>query len=149
MVLLSMTSAIVLALEATMQQKAHSELESPKSASQQLQENARELSATAEEHQVNPDRVTVTGSSLQEPSLAQPKIGNPISHGQVLALWNQTKELGLSTCNLETLLRGARVYVPPPPPKPELVSLLLLCNFVSLTSILDCGIQSTDGTITA
>ncbi|TVY55059.1 hypothetical protein LCER1_G004814 [Lachnellula cervina] len=54
-----------------------------------------------------------------EPSLENPKAGNPISHGQVIDLSRQLKALGLSPCTLETLLKGARVYIPPPPAKKE------------------------------
>lgn len=57
-----------------------------------------------------------------EPSLENPKAGNPISHGQVIDLSRQLKALGLSPCTLETLLKGARVYIPPPPAKKEPVS---------------------------
>ncbi|PQE19346.1 ATPase vacuolar ER assembly factor Vma12 protein [Rutstroemia sp. NJR-2017a BVV2] len=54
-----------------------------------------------------------------EPSLADPKIGNPISHGQVLDIWRNWKSHDESCPSLETLLQGSRVYIPPPPPKPE------------------------------
>jgi hypothetical protein len=144
-----MTSAIVMALEASVRHKTNDNApERPESMSRQLLEEAPKPSTNAEEHQANRDRVAVTDSSLQEPSLAQPKIGNPISHGQIRALWKQTKELGITTCNLETLLRGARVYVPPTIPKPEPVSLLLPHSFTLLTAILDCRVQGSDGTIT-
>jgi hypothetical protein len=49
-----------------------------------------------------------------EPSLANPAVDNPISHGQVVALWKARK--GPS---LEELLRGSQVYIPPLVPKPE------------------------------
>ncbi|KAF5646681.1 vacuolar er assembly vma12 [Fusarium tjaetaba] len=55
----------------------------------------------------------------QEPTLDDPKLGNPISHGQVVDLWKQLKAQGNSNFTLEQLLRGASVYIPPPPPKPE------------------------------
>ncbi|KAH8175071.1 endoplasmic reticulum-based factor for assembly of v-ATPase domain-containing protein [Sarocladium implicatum] len=54
-----------------------------------------------------------------EPSLAQPEVGKPISHGQLVDLWKQLRETSDPAPSLETLLRGAKVYVPPPPPKPE------------------------------
>ncbi|KAF5705669.1 vacuolar er assembly vma12 [Fusarium mundagurra] len=57
--------------------------------------------------------------STKEPTLDDPKLGNPISHGQILDLWKQLKAQGNSNFTLEQLLRGASVYVPPPPPKPE------------------------------
>ncbi|KAF4343463.1 vacuolar er assembly vma12 [Fusarium beomiforme] len=55
----------------------------------------------------------------KEPSLDEPKLGNPISHGQIVDLWKQLKAQGNSKYTLEQLLRGASVYIPPPPPKPE------------------------------
>lgn len=58
----------------------------------------------------------------KEPTLDDPKLGNPISHGQIVDLWKQLKAQGNSNFTLEQLLRGASVYIPPPPPKPEPVS---------------------------
>ncbi|KAF4500515.1 vacuolar er assembly vma12 [Fusarium agapanthi] len=57
--------------------------------------------------------------STQEPTLDDPKLGNPISHGQIVDLWKQLKAQGNSNFSLEQLLCGASVYIPPPPPKPE------------------------------
>ncbi|TVY37169.1 hypothetical protein LOCC1_G008038 [Lachnellula occidentalis] len=54
-----------------------------------------------------------------EPSLENPRVGNPISHGQVIDLSRQLKTQGFSPCSLEILLKGARVYIPPPPAKKE------------------------------
>nr|RBQ98133.1 hypothetical protein FVER53263_11618 [Fusarium verticillioides] len=54
-----------------------------------------------------------------EPTLDDPKLGNPMSHGQIIDLWKQLKAQGNSNFTLEQLLRGASVYIPPPPPKPE------------------------------
>ncbi|KAG5970015.1 hypothetical protein E4U55_001875 [Claviceps digitariae] len=58
-----------------------------------------------------------------EPSLTDPAVGNPISHGQILDLWkalNTDQDQGhQASPSLEQLLRGSRVYCPPPPPKPE------------------------------
>jgi hypothetical protein len=64
-----------------------------------------------------------SGRLASEPSLADPKIGNPISHGQVLDIWRNWKSHDESCPSLETLLQGSRVYIPPPPPKPEPVGL--------------------------
>ncbi|KAG4282453.1 hypothetical protein FPRO06_09126 [Fusarium proliferatum] len=55
----------------------------------------------------------------KEPTSDGPKLGNPISHGQIVDLWKQLKAQGNSNFTLEQLLRGASVYIPPPPPKPE------------------------------
>ncbi|KAK3384980.1 endoplasmic reticulum-based factor for assembly of V-ATPase-domain-containing protein [Podospora didyma] len=54
-----------------------------------------------------------------EPSLDQPSIGNPITHGQIIDLWQTLSEAGHEQYGLEKLLHGSRVYVPPPPAKPE------------------------------
>ncbi|KAF4974455.1 hypothetical protein FZEAL_8626 [Fusarium zealandicum] len=54
-----------------------------------------------------------------EPSLDDPQLGNPISHGQIVNLWKKLRVQGNSTYTLEQLLRGAFIYIPPPPPKPE------------------------------
>ncbi|KAK3348358.1 endoplasmic reticulum-based factor for assembly of V-ATPase-domain-containing protein [Neurospora tetraspora] len=54
-----------------------------------------------------------------EPSLSDANIGAPISHGQIMDLWNLLKAGDNKKYSLEILLRGSRVYVPPPPPKPE------------------------------
>lgn len=58
-----------------------------------------------------------------EPSLADPKIGNAISHRQVLDIWRELKSHDELCPSLETILRGSHVYIPPPPPKPEPASL--------------------------
>lgn len=53
-----------------------------------------------------------------EPSLRDPKPGNPISHVQIVALSQQLKSINATPCHLNALLRGSHVYIPPPPPKP-------------------------------
>ncbi len=58
-----------------------------------------------------------------EPLLSEPAIGNPISHSQVIDIYRHLKKMGYSSYHLDILLRGSRVYIPPPPPKPEPVSL--------------------------
>ncbi|KAI0381270.1 endoplasmic reticulum-based factor for assembly of V-ATPase-domain-containing protein [Hypomontagnella monticulosa] len=58
-------------------------------------------------------------TSDAEPSLKDPTIGNPISHGQIMDIWNQLKNKDGNAIRLEQLLRGATIYTPPPPPKPE------------------------------
>lgn len=59
----------------------------------------------------------------REPSLSGPAIGKPVSHGQVIDISRQLKSRGHSSYHLDILLRGSRVYIPPPPPKQEPVSL--------------------------
>ncbi|KAG5998626.1 hypothetical protein E4U54_002147 [Claviceps lovelessii] len=60
-------------------------------------------------------------TQTSEPSLRDPAVGNPISHGQILDLWKtlSTGHGHQASPSLEQLLRGSRVYSPPPPPKPE------------------------------
>lgn len=73
----------------------------------------------------NESHIKVDGekdSDNQEPQLSNPQIGNPISHGQVIDIWMNLKASNLSPTSLDTLLRGSRVYAPPPKPKPEPVS---------------------------
>lgn len=69
-----------------------------------------------------------------DPSLHDPAVGDPISHGQVLTLWRflqdrrkNPEEDDLTKDNpfsyhLDDLLRGSKVYHEPLKPKPEPVS---------------------------
>lgn len=68
---------------------------------------------------------TLKTGEAEEPSLLDPVVGNPISHGQIIDISKQTKVSGQPAINLETLLRGSRVYNPPPLPKSEPVCLSL------------------------
>ncbi|RYO80741.1 hypothetical protein DL766_008052 [Monosporascus sp. MC13-8B] len=52
-------------------------------------------------------------------SVEDAAIGKPISHGQIIDIWNRLKTHGDNDITLERLLRGATVYIPPPPAKPE------------------------------
>ena len=64
-----------------------------------------------------------------EPSLDQPAIGNPIAHGQIIAISKTLKKIrkdvtngnadNIVSCHLDDLLRGSKVYVEPPKPKAE------------------------------
>ncbi|KAI0475415.1 endoplasmic reticulum-based factor for assembly of V-ATPase-domain-containing protein [Xylariaceae sp. FL0804] len=58
-------------------------------------------------------------TETSEPSLEEPSVGKPISHGQIIDTWRQSHEKGHRHVKLEELLRGAVIYTPPPPPKPE------------------------------
>ena len=59
-------------------------------------------------------------ASQPDPSLEDPSVGKPIAHSQVVNLWHQLKNDKDSTpSSLENLLRGSRIYVAAPPPKPE------------------------------
>ena len=80
-----------------------------------------------------------------EPSLEQPAIGNPITHGQIISISNTLKEIKTNDNNaseddkvpyhLDDLLRGSKVYVEPPKPKAEPVvsTYLMLHHAYSLT----------------
>lgn len=82
----------------------------------------------------------------EEPSLFDPRIGNPISHGQVMDLWKELKARDVTPKSLDALLRGARVYVPPPEPKVEPVwSDILSLRNIWLILYSDFRIQGTHG----
>jgi TMEM199 family protein len=55
------------------------------------------------------------------PSLAEPALGKPIAHSQIIDLWRRCGKADGSNIDysLEKLLQGSQVYIPPPPPKPE------------------------------
>ncbi|KAG9190106.1 hypothetical protein G6011_08194 [Alternaria panax] len=60
------------------------------------------------------------------PTLAEPKVGNPISHSQLIGLSKLLKEHTQETedsenptpTTLDALLANTAIYIPPPPPKP-------------------------------
>ena len=64
-----------------------------------------------------------------EPSLKQPAIGNPISHGQIIEISRTLKKIKIGSTNgnlentlsyhLDDLLRGSKIYVKPQKPKAE------------------------------
>lgn len=58
-------------------------------------------------------------ASDSNPSLVDPEVGKPITHKQIIDLWQSLRTSGDRTSSLESLLQGSRVYIPPPPPKPE------------------------------
>ena len=74
-------------------------------------------------------------SQTEEPPLDKPAVGKPISHGQVLDLFEclqtiQRPEEASIDCpnyHLDELLRGSRVYIEPPKPKPEQVQSTASC----------------------
>ncbi|KAF4970154.1 hypothetical protein FSARC_2751 [Fusarium sarcochroum] len=65
------------------------------------------------------EKTEESSQPAKEPSLDDPQLGKPISHGQIVDLWKRLKAQGNSSYTLEQLLRGASVYIPPPPLKPE------------------------------
>lgn len=60
-----------------------------------------------------------------EPSLDQPSVGDPISHAQLIEIARFLKEHGEASSSenisfrLDALLKGSKIYTPPPQPKPE------------------------------
>ncbi|KAH6689743.1 endoplasmic reticulum-based factor for assembly of V-ATPase-domain-containing protein [Plectosphaerella plurivora] len=60
-----------------------------------------------------------SSEGVAEPSLENVKVGDPITHGQVVDLWKRLKASGKTEYTLESLLKGSHVYIPPPPPKVE------------------------------
>ncbi|KPM40260.1 hypothetical protein AK830_g6264 [Neonectria ditissima] len=78
------------------------------------------LSVESPNQQARSDNtVPLPPTSEDEPSLLNPEIGNPISHSQTVALRRKLKSQSDSAPSLEQLLRGAHIYIPPPPPKRE------------------------------
>lgn len=92
----------------------------------------------------NRGQVSEALSEASEPSLDQPATGNPITHGQIIAISKNLKDTIKHESNekfdtqisyhLDDLLRGSKVYVEPPKPKAEPVGsfCLLLSYAVSL-----------------
>lgn len=57
-----------------------------------------------------------------DPSLSEPTVGAPVSHAQLIQVARFLRESRLPNKNdfrLDTLLKGANIYVPPPKPKPQ------------------------------
>jgi len=78
---------------------------------------------TTDTNAKGPDTRNVAGGKkVEEPSLSNPKLGNPISHGQIIDIWNQLKLRTSTPKRLDTLLQGSSVYIAPPKPMAEPVS---------------------------
>ena|SRR5947207_2286128 len=81
-------------------------------------------------------KLTNTEISEAEPLLKDPQVGNPISHTQIISLSRHLRNLSTNPSaddsayyNIDNLLLGSKVYVPPPPTKHEPVSHLnTLCT---------------------
>ena len=79
------------------------------------------------------DQASQNNSVAAEPSLLNPTEGNPISHGQIIAISNALRRFNINQRSLDVghtashhlnnLLLGARVYVEPPKAKNEPVAL--------------------------
>ncbi|KAI4758120.1 hypothetical protein E4T44_10900, partial [Aureobasidium sp. EXF-8845] len=60
--------------------------------------------------------------SSSDPSLSEPTVGAPVTHAQLIQVARFLRESQLPNNNdfrLDTLLKGANIYVPPPKPKPQ------------------------------
>lgn len=75
-----------------------------------------------------------------ETSLQDPAIGKPISHGQIIDFSKSLRDYFETSRNdstiiydLDGLLRGSKVYIEPPKPKPEPVSRQAYFLSMSLT----------------
>ena len=84
-----------------------------------------------EKSKIRPDNIKVAESS---PSLSDPAIGKPISHEQVLDIakylkTNKEEATSSISYHLGDLLRGSKVYTPPPKPKIEQVRRRNLMTF--------------------
>lgn len=81
------------------------------------------------EHLQENGQVPRVRGEASEPSLDQPAVGNPITHGQIIAISKTLKEMKTDVSNgtleamvpyhLDDLLRGSKVYIDPPKPKAE------------------------------
>ena len=76
----------------------------------------------------------IAADDAADPSLEQPVEGNPISHEQIIEISKRLKQIREEAggrevhddnviCYLDVLLRGSRIYVEPPKPKVEPVSM--------------------------
>lgn len=70
--------------------------------------------------------------NMDDPLLDEASLGDPISHGQIIDLWAALRAAGRREYSLENLLKGSRVYVSPPPPKPQPVSPVPQCHRLSV-----------------
>ncbi len=64
-----------------------------------------------------------------EPSLLDPEVGKPVSHGQLIDISSYLRDVAINTevdgaglYHLNDLLRGSRIYTAPPKPKPQQTS---------------------------
>ncbi|PTB61533.1 hypothetical protein BBK36DRAFT_1163902, partial [Trichoderma citrinoviride] len=64
---------------------------------------------------------TESSSPSSPASSLEPAVGNPISHSDIIDIHKKLKasQSPAPKYSLEQLLQGSRVYIPPPPPKPE------------------------------
>lgn len=124
MVLLTMTATMVEALESLqqVQEKVDGEeaVQEMRAEAKQIDGNARNGNEKSTDN--DQDQALKAVESPAEPSLSRPKIGGPISHGQVIDIARKLKTRRIQPKSLEALLKGSKVYIAPPLPKPEPVS---------------------------
>ncbi|KAI1372112.1 endoplasmic reticulum-based factor for assembly of V-ATPase-domain-containing protein [Hypoxylon crocopeplum] len=82
-------------------------------------EALKRLDETSTDNIIECDESGSDSTTNREPSLKDPSVGKPISHGQIIDIWMRLKNENENNIKLEELLRGATVYVPRLPPKPE------------------------------
>lgn len=87
------------------------------------QSSAEKAATVRENREIAENAAKRKQEKLDEPRLSSPEVGNPISHGQVVELSKNAKLRGITPFTLDDLLRGSNVYVVPPKPKAEPVSL--------------------------
>ena len=136
MVLLTMTPSMVEALEKL--ERADGKAEGEELARKRMAEaslNEGDAQEDTEKSTENNQYQSKTARNQHvEPLMSNPKVGNPISHGQVVDISRDLKARRIQPNSLEALLKGSRVYVPPPSPKAEPVS-ETLCYFLNLELI--------------
>ncbi|RKF81855.1 putative vacuolar h+-atpase assembly protein [Golovinomyces cichoracearum] len=65
------------------------------------------------------DDMSTKTENLNNPKLTQPEVGNPITHLQILDLSKLMKCRARGSYSLENMLRGSKIFIPPPSPRPE------------------------------
>jgi hypothetical protein len=124
MVLLTMTPSIVEALAKlqNLEGATNEEEDPPENNTQAEENNGQAHQGNEKSTNNNRDQSVKAEKPSAEPPLSHPKVGDPISHGQVIDISRDLKARRIQSSSLETLLKGSKVYIPPPPPKAEPVS---------------------------
>lgn len=132
MVLLTMTPSMVQALEKlqSLQETTVENDDVPSKSAEEIWQKNKSRGRD-QDQEILENRIVSTENAEQqpaEPSLLSPTVGNPISHGQVIDMSRNLNARRIHPSNLETLLRGSKVYVPSPPSKAEPVSDICMKN---------------------
>jgi hypothetical protein len=124
MVFLTMTSSMVEALEELrrLEGKVDGEENAQQKNTEAQRGDGRAQGGNEKSTDNDQDQRAKAEKSPTEPPLSNPKVGKPISHGQVIDITRDLKARRIQPRSLDSLLRGSKVYVPPPPPKAEPVS---------------------------